>query len=85
MAAHSSILAWRIPQTEEPGGIQSTGLQRVRRDRVTGHTATHAESKRDLSDKRSVEHEPSDQTNTNRLREESVPSQGLCGCSTILP
>ena len=30
MATHSSILAWRIPWTEEPGGLQSVGLQRVR-------------------------------------------------------
>ena len=29
MAAHSSILAWEIPRTEEPGGLQSTGSQRV--------------------------------------------------------
>ena len=29
MATHSSILAWRIPWTEEPGGLQSTGLQEV--------------------------------------------------------
>ena len=29
MATHSSILAWRIPRTEEPGGLQSIGLQRV--------------------------------------------------------
>ena len=29
MASHSSILAWRIPWAEEPGGLQSTGLQRV--------------------------------------------------------
>ena len=29
MATHSSTLAWKIPQTEEPGGLQSTGLQRV--------------------------------------------------------
>ena len=29
MAPHSSILAWRIPWTEEPGGLQSMGLQRV--------------------------------------------------------
>ena len=29
MATHSSILAWRIPQTEEPDGLQSMGLQRV--------------------------------------------------------
>ena len=27
MATHSSILAWRIPWAEEPGGLQSTGLQ----------------------------------------------------------
>ena len=32
MATHSSILAWRIPRTEEPGGLQSVGLQRVRYD-----------------------------------------------------
>ena len=30
MATHSSILAWRIPWTEDPGGLQSIGLQRVR-------------------------------------------------------
>ena len=29
MANHSSTLAWRIPWTEEPGGLQSVGLQRV--------------------------------------------------------
>ena len=28
MATHSSVLAWRIPWTEEPGGLQSMGLQR---------------------------------------------------------
>ena len=32
MATHSSILAWRIPRTEEPGGLQSRGSQRVRHD-----------------------------------------------------
>ena len=32
MATHSSIPAWRIPWTEEPGGLQSTGSQRVRHD-----------------------------------------------------
>ena len=32
MATHSSILAWKIPWTEEPGGLQSMGLQRVRHD-----------------------------------------------------
>ena len=32
MATHSSILAWRIPWTEETGGLQSMGLQRVGHD-----------------------------------------------------
>ena len=32
MATHSSILAWRIPWTEEPGGLQSIGWQRVGHD-----------------------------------------------------
>ena len=32
MAAHSSVPAWRIPWTEEPGGLQFTGSQRVRHD-----------------------------------------------------
>ena len=35
MAPHSSILAWRIPWTEEPGGLQSTESQRVGHDWVT--------------------------------------------------
>ena len=32
MATHSSILAWEIPWTEEPGGLRSMGLQRVAHD-----------------------------------------------------
>jgi len=39
MATHSSILAWRIPCTKEPGGLQSKGLQRVGHDCVI--TDTH--------------------------------------------
>ena len=35
MATHSSILAWRIPWTEEPGGLQSMGSQRFGHNRVT--------------------------------------------------
>ena len=35
MATHSSILAWRIPWTEEPGGVQSIGSHRVGHDRPT--------------------------------------------------
>ena len=32
MATHSSVLAWKIPRTEEPGGLQSMGSQRVGHD-----------------------------------------------------
>ena len=35
MAIHSSILAWKIPWTEEPGGLQSIGSQRVRHNLAT--------------------------------------------------
>ena len=35
MAAHSSILAWEIPWTEEPDGLQSLGLPRVRPNLAT--------------------------------------------------
>ena len=35
MAAYSGFLAWKIPWTEEPGGLQSTGSHRVRHDSVT--------------------------------------------------
>ena len=38
MATYSSILAWRIPWTEEPGGLQSLGSQRVGHDWATEHT-----------------------------------------------
>ena len=38
MATHPSILAWKIPWTEEPGWLQSMGWQRVRHDIATEHT-----------------------------------------------
>ena len=42
MATHSSSLAWRIPRTEEPGGLQSMGWQRVRHNwTIHSHTLTH--------------------------------------------
>ena len=37
IATHSNILAWEIPWTEEPGGLQSMGSQRVEHDSVTKH------------------------------------------------
>ena len=42
MATHSNILAWEIPRTEEPDGLQFMGSQRVRHDLVTEYTCTRA-------------------------------------------
>ena len=42
MATHSSILAWKTPWTEEPGGLQSQGSQRVGHDLGTEHGIAHA-------------------------------------------
>ena len=42
MAIHSTILAWRIPRTEEPRGLQSAGSQRVRYGWATKHSTAHS-------------------------------------------
>jgi len=42
MATYSSILAWRIPWTEKPGGLQSKGLERVRQ--ATVHEVTKSQT-----------------------------------------
>ena len=41
MATDSSNLAWKVPQTEEPGGLQSMRSQRIRRDWATEHSIAH--------------------------------------------
>ena len=45
MATHSNILAWRTPWIEEPGGLQSIGLQRVGHSLVTNTFTFHSFSK----------------------------------------
>ena len=40
-ATHSSILSWRIPQTEEPGGLQSIGRQELDTTEATLHAGMH--------------------------------------------
>ena len=44
MASHSTILAWEIPWTEDPGGLQSMGSQRVRHDLVIKQQQMYYES-----------------------------------------
>ena len=41
MATHSSLLAWRIPWTEEPGGLESMGLHRLDMTEATEHVCTY--------------------------------------------
>ena len=49
MATQANILAWRIPWTEEPGGLQSMGLQRVRHDSAIKHS-TRSENKEEVAE-----------------------------------
>ena len=72
MAPHSSILAWEIPWTEEPGGLQSTGLLGVR------HDNTHAQVSKSKSDKilKSLSRAMKvNDTKTERLRTQNVAIQ----------
>ena len=58
MAIHSSILSWRIPWTEEPGGLQFIGLQRVHTTKATQDTyKRHSREKTSLVDSSRVERE----------------------------
>ena len=45
MATHSSILAWKMPKTEEPVGLQYLGSQRIRHDLATEHSCTGSGTK----------------------------------------
>ena len=55
MAAHSRMLAWRIPWTEEPGGLQSTGHKEL--DNVTKVTE-HVQINATVSERRKWQHTP---------------------------
>ena len=44
MATHSSILAWRIPRTEEPGGVQPPGVTK-NQTQLSAHTHTHTHTR----------------------------------------
>ena len=56
MATHSSILAWTIPWTEEPGGLQSMGSQRVRCDGATTMTIFITSEQSPQQERREVTH-----------------------------
>ena len=69
MATHSNILAQRIPQTEEPGELQSMGLQRVGYDQTTNtHTTKKNVKKYNIQDGRRYGGESSYVKNFQRCR-----------------
>ena len=51
MATHSSILAWKTPWTEEPGGLPSLGLKRVGQYWATEHRHEHGLSRKTYTNK----------------------------------
>ena len=76
MATHSSILAWRIPWTEEPGGLQSMGSQRVRHDWATNTYPLVAQTVKNLP--------AMPETRVQSLGQESSSEKGMATHSNIL-
>ena len=76
MATHSSILGWESPRTEEPGGLQSMGLQRVRYDLATKLKQEFQESARLQS--------MGSQTDTTEQLIRTVGQQKLTHCKAII-
>ena len=68
MATHSSVLAWRIPGTGEPGGLPSMGSHRVRHDRsdlVAAAEATLIKKKREKNQINKIRNEKGEVTKDN--------------------
>ena len=80
MATHFSILAWRIPWTEEPDGLHSKWLQRVGHDWATKHT--HSSCSNQKSSTREGGQGPLPQLGGDPLIASSSAdlSKGFCGC-----
>ena len=75
MATHSSILAWRVPWTEEPGGLQAIGSQRVDMTEATEHVPTCYQGLR-IHPFFLIPHQASDIHPSHDFRFHSVP--GTC-------
>ena len=84
MAAHSSVLAWRIPGTEEPGGLPSLGSHRVGHDCSDLAAAAAAASLVDLWTKKVV-HVENNLTWGYDRRESKDKNSGTSSCSPAPP
>ena len=78
MAIHSSILTWEIPWTDEPGGLQSIGFQRVRHDWATEYEHTRAAPEENLL--RALIH----MCMKKALRQKFAVDQGCCTSQWVL-
>ena len=84
-ATHSSLLAWRAPWTEEPGGLQSMGSQRVKRlsthapDEQISESHTRAQSQGHLSNVRGR-----DQVDSGARHKDLPPNPGSSGSRAAL-
>ena len=76
MATPSSILAWRIPWTEKPGGLQSTGSQRVGHDWVTKHTAQHRYRRETMNEGLWIIRGQTSWSNSHREADFETPGEG---------
>ena len=94
MATHSNILAWRIPWTEEPGGLQSMGSQRAGHNWATNthihtHTHTHTHTVRRNMSKKRTGNNGVVKAKDNSMKEEVVNSikdhaaKSLQSCPTL--
>ena len=83
MATHPSILAWRIPWTEAPGGLQSMGLLRVRHSLATStkHRSNAMEAK--LGQKIKTLQRGFQAADTRRHFRPMEMANGLCKCTKI--
>ena len=68
MATHSSVLAWRIPWREEPGGLQSMGSQRVRHDFANKQQQLYFKKKEGIPGSSVVKNPPANEGDINRGR-----------------
>ena len=87
MVTHSSILAWRIPWMEEPGGLQSMGLQRVRHNWATSlhFTSLHFRlcAQKSPTGKMTSDPGPKGSKWINLLDKENVPGRATRNCNDL--
>ena len=76
MATHSNVIAWRIPWTEEPGGLQSIGSQRVGYDLAIQQQQQHTEYTKNFQNSAVRKHTPTHQQGRLSQRFEEPLYQG---------